>query len=281
MGYTLKVDYANPKNYGGKRKATDIKYIVLHYTANDGDHDESNAKYFKSYRGASAHYFVDDDSATISVPDLYVAYSVGGSRYSNYKQTGGATMYKKITNKNSLNIEMCDTKKDGKYMASEATLANTAELVVTLMKKYNIPIENVYTHFHVTGKSCPSYWASKNNSGFLAFKQRLKALLGQSSPSKTTPKYLYNGVDYSLVFDPNYYANRYSDLKSVFGTDANKLFDHFCKSGMKEQRQAIDNFDVKKYMARYSDLANAFGTNYPLYYQHYCQTGIKEGRTGI
>lgn len=161
MAYTLKVNYADKSNYGSARSTSKIKYIVWHYTANDGDTDEANAKYFKRKNlKASAHYFVDDDSVTISVPDTYVAWSVGGSRYSNYKTTGGAKYYKTCTNTNSINIELCDTKKDGTYMASDKTINNAIELTKDLMKKYNIPIENVIRHFDVTGKSCPSYFVN-------------------------------------------------------------------------------------------------------------------------
>lgn len=44
-----------------------IKYIVVHYTGNNGDTAYSNTNYFRSYRGASAHYFVDDKSIWQSV----------------------------------------------------------------------------------------------------------------------------------------------------------------------------------------------------------------------
>ena len=47
MAYTLKVNYADKSNYGSARSTSKIKYIVWHYTANDGDTDEANAKYFK------------------------------------------------------------------------------------------------------------------------------------------------------------------------------------------------------------------------------------------
>ena len=47
MAYILKINYADPYNYGGKRKKSAINYIGVHYTANDGDTDESNANYFK------------------------------------------------------------------------------------------------------------------------------------------------------------------------------------------------------------------------------------------
>ena len=277
MSYVLKTNYALRSNYGSARSTSKIKYIVIHYTANDGDHDESNAKFFKSaYRGASAHYFVDDDSATISVPDTYVAYSVGGSRYSNYKTTGGASMYKVITNANSLNIEMCDTVKNGKHDVTEKTLQNTAELVVSLMRKYNIPIANVYRHFDVTGKSCPSYWATKNNAGFEAFKKRISNML---TPTTET-KYVYNGIDYSLVFDPNYYTTRYSDLKAAFGNNTTNLFNHFIQAGMPEGRQASASFDPIAYRNRYKDLQDAFGYNMPMYYQHFITAGKAEGRIG-
>lgn len=52
---------ANPKNYGGKRSTSAIKYIIIHYTANDGDKAASNGRYFRDrIVNASAHYFVDD-----------------------------------------------------------------------------------------------------------------------------------------------------------------------------------------------------------------------------
>ena len=33
----IKEYIANKSNYGGKRSTSDIKYIVIHYTGNDGD----------------------------------------------------------------------------------------------------------------------------------------------------------------------------------------------------------------------------------------------------
>ena len=68
---------ANSKNYGGKRSIGNIKYIVLHYTANNGDTDTGNGNYFaNNIVGASAHYFVDEDSCTQAVPDDYIAWPV-------------------------------------------------------------------------------------------------------------------------------------------------------------------------------------------------------------
>ena len=81
MAYVMKENLANRANYGSKRSLSKIKFIVVHYTGNDGDTDENNGNYFKNnVVYASAHYFVDDDSVTCCVPDNYVAYSVGGSK---------------------------------------------------------------------------------------------------------------------------------------------------------------------------------------------------------
>lgn len=182
MSYTIKEQLANSGNYGGSRNASQIRYLVYHYTGNDGDRAANNAKYFQNnIVKASAHYFVDDTTVWRSVPDLKVAWSVGGSKYANADKTGGGTMYGVITNTNSLSIEMCDTIRNGVYQASEATLANAAALGRALMEKYDIPIENVYRHFDVTGKHCPSYLV--NAQKWAEFMKRLEVKIMDNTPS--------------------------------------------------------------------------------------------------
>ncbi len=188
MAYTLKKKLANKSNYGGKRSTSQIKYIVIHYTGNDGDTDENNGKYFaNNIVKASAHYFVDDDSITQSVPDDHIAWSVGGNRYSNYKTTGGAKFYGKVTNANTLNIELCDDIKNGVVYPSAKTIANAIEFVKKKMKEYNIPAANVIRHFDVNGKGCPAYWsgnATKNKKWLTEFHNKLS--VGSSGGSGST-----------------------------------------------------------------------------------------------
>lgn len=182
MSYTIKEQLANSGNYGGSRNASQIRYLVYHYTGNDGDKAANNAAYFqRNIVKASAHYFVDDTTVYLSVPDLKIAWSVGGSKYANADKTGGGTMYGVITNTNSISIEMCDTIRNGVYQASEATLANAAALGRELMEKYHIPIENVYRHFDVTGKHCPSYLV--NAQKWAEFKKRLEVKIVDNTPS--------------------------------------------------------------------------------------------------
>ena len=85
---------ANAGNYGPARNARAIKYIVIHYTGNDGDTAENNARYYAStVVKSSAHYFVDANSIYQSVPDLHTAWAVGGRKYPSCPQTGGGTLY--------------------------------------------------------------------------------------------------------------------------------------------------------------------------------------------
>lgn len=184
MSYVYKKKIANRKNYGGKRSLSKIKWIVLHFTGNNGDTDENNGNYFaNNIVKASAHYFVDSDSVTQSVPDNYIAWSVGGNKYGDCKTTGGGKYYGKCINSNSISIELCDDIKNGKVYPSQATIDNAIELAKKLMKKYNIPASHVIRHFDVVGKKCPAYWCGSSRKDKL-WKTEFHNKLGDSTPPK-------------------------------------------------------------------------------------------------
>lgn len=189
MSYIFKTNIANKSNYGGKRSTNSIKYLIYHYTGNDGDTDEGNGKHFHNHIvKASAHYFVDDDSVTQSVPDNYVAYSVGGKCQSSHHP-----LYKVCTNSNSISIEMCDCFKNGVVEITDKTIENAIELGKVLMKKYNISIDHVIRHYDVNGKACPNCNGLLNNANWNAFKSRLTGALVTNNvpnpkPSETLSK---------------------------------------------------------------------------------------------
>lgn len=172
MAYVFKKRIANRANYGYKRVLSRIKYIVVHYTANDGDSDEGNGNYFANHiKEASAHYFADGDSITQSVPDDYIAYSVGGKKYSDCNKTGGGKFYGQCTNANSLSIELCDEVKNGVSDFTSATIDNAVELIREKMKQYNVDINHVIRHFDVTGKPCPKPYV--DNALWKEFKRKI------------------------------------------------------------------------------------------------------------
>lgn len=148
-------------------KGNDIKYIILHYVGATGT-AKNNADYFcKGDRQASAHYFVDDGSIYQVVEDFNGAWHIGNSNTAP-------------NNKNSIGIEMCCP--NPQLLISEKTEANTIELVKHLMKKYNVPVENIRTHAEVTSykKICPN-WSENNWSRWTNFKSKLTSNTSSNS----------------------------------------------------------------------------------------------------
>lgn len=185
----IKKFFSNRNNYGGKRSLKNIYYIIIHYTGNDGDSSKGNGNYFKNnIVKASAHYFVDSKSITQSVPDNYVAYSVGGSKYPNCSKTGGGKFYGRCCNSNSISIELCDDNRNGTVYPTKETIENALLLTRYLMKKYNIPQKNVIRHFDVNGKACPAYWcgtAAKNAKWKECYWNKIKEKPKKENNSKT------------------------------------------------------------------------------------------------
>lgn len=130
---------------------------------------------------------------------------------------------------------------------------------------------NMTVHRDFAAKACPGNYLYNMHS-YIAKQVNEKLSVGN---------YIFEDQDYSLVFNPTYYADRYPDLKNAFGADSTALFRHFCTYGMAEGRIASANFNVIVYKNNYADLRNAFGNNLPLYYKHYITHGYKENRTCV
>lgn len=89
---------------------------------------------------------------------------------------------------------------------------------------------------------------------------------------------VYNGVDYSKIYNYTEYLNRYADLKAAFSGDDIAALEHFINCGMREGRQGSSSFDVNSYRNEYPDLRAAFGNDLKSYYLHYLNIGYREGR---
>ena len=83
-----------------------------------------------------------------------------------------------------------------------------------------------------------------------------------------------------MLFDWQYYVNKYADLKKAYGNNQAKLKNHWITYGKKEGRVASELFDAKYYLNKYPDLKNAYGNDYRKAYDHFVVYGIKEGRQG-
>lgn len=140
------------------------EYIVIHYVGAVSS-AYNNAKYFeKTYRGSSAHYFVDDKEIYQIVKEGDASWHCGANSYK----------HKKCRNNNSIGIEMCCYKNSkGQLDVSEKVIEATAELTRQLMAKYGITEDRVIRHYDVTGKNCPAPMVS-SKARWDAFKAKLR-----------------------------------------------------------------------------------------------------------
>ncbi|MBQ6734721.1 MAG: D-alanyl-D-alanine carboxypeptidase [Lachnospiraceae bacterium] len=96
-------------------------------------------------------------------------------------------------------------------------------------------------------------------------------------------------------FDHERYANDYPDVRAAFGTDKEKLWNHYMTNGAREKRVVYvrggdrgfldpnatltkENFDFERYARTYPDVRAAFGVNRDKLWNHYQSFGIKENR---
>lgn len=168
-------------NFTDKDDESRVKYIVIHYFGSLGT-AEAVANYFQSkYRGASAHYSLDESS------NVYQSVEVGDIAWHC-----GAKSYKhpSCRNSNSIGIEVRPHKLSTKTMNAsdkdwyfkDEVIDNLVEFTQYLMDKYNVPVENVIRHYDVTGKLCPrpmvgddinEYHKKSGNQMWSEFKSRL------------------------------------------------------------------------------------------------------------
>ena len=120
-----------------KRQKTQIKFLIFHYTGMKKEFDAINKlTNFKS--DVSCHYFIKNNGETsVMVPDLYVAWHAGKSRWKHYKSL----------NKYSIGIEINNPGHDYNYKKfSKKQIQSLIKLSKILIKKYKIDSKNVLGH---------------------------------------------------------------------------------------------------------------------------------------
>ena len=182
---------ARAENFrAASRRPSDICYLVIHFTANDGDSAKNNADYFaREAPGASAHFFVDEREIWQSVQEKDIAWHCG---------TRGMYFHPYCRNANSLGVELCSRKRGEKYYFTPETVKNAQQFVRSLMKRYGIPTENVVRHYDVTHKNCPAPFVEDAGAW-----QRFKAgLMEQAKEDNMTEKQVKQLIKQSkTVFD--------------------------------------------------------------------------------
>lgn len=124
------------------------------------------------------------------------------------------------------------------------------------------------------GNDLKSYYMHYLNTGYAEGRQATGCNRQMGGTST------YNGVDYSSIYDYDYYVEHNMDVYRAFNGDDKTIIQHFVNCGMAEGRASSPSFDVKSYKNRYVDLRMVYGNNLVAYYNHYLKYGRYEGRTG-
>ena len=146
------------------------EWVVIHYVGAVSS-AENNAKYFNTaYRGASAHYFVDEKSIWQVVEDKDDAWHVGGAK----------KYYNTCRNNNSIGIELCCKKdKQGNWYFEKETIDNAVWLTAEILKKYGLNVDqNLTTHYLTTHKNCPEPFV-RDPAQWENFKERVQSAMSE------------------------------------------------------------------------------------------------------
>lgn len=163
------------------RGVGDIKYIVIHYYGSLGTAKAVSNYFAGAYRGASAHYALDEGEDIYQcVLDEDVAWHCGtkGDYYSTCR------------NSNSIGIEVRPYKvstatmyaSDRDWHFTDEIVDRLVEFTKYLMQEYGIDADHVVRHYDVTHKQCPrpwqgddvnTYYGETGNALWAKFKARL------------------------------------------------------------------------------------------------------------
>lgn len=144
------------------RDKADIKFIVVHYLGVVGENFELWDN------GYGATFTIAWDGTVYWTADYTaVTWQCGGGRQGD----GGGEFFKKCTNYNSVSIENCVKRTDGRYEGddndnlwffTEQTQESLVWAVSKMMDDLGIDIDHVIRHYDVTGKICPNPYVKNN-----------------------------------------------------------------------------------------------------------------------
>ena len=163
MNIKLTLNYSpnfNPK----KRKASQIKFIIFHYTGMTTESASLN-RLTNPQSEVSSHYLIKNNGEVVMmVPDLYIAWHAGKSYWKNFKSL----------NKNSIGIEISNPGHNLRYKKfSKKQVQSILKISKFLIRKYKIKKKNILGHSDIApnrkkdpGEKFPWKFLSKHKIGF-------------------------------------------------------------------------------------------------------------------
>ena len=130
----------SPNFDSNRRKSKIIRFLIFHYTGMKKE-KEAIQKLTNIQSEVGTHYFIKKNGEIIRmVPDLYVAWHAGISRWKKYK----------LLNKNSIGIEISNPGYQFGYVNfSKKQIKSLIKLTIILIKKYKINKNHILGHSDV------------------------------------------------------------------------------------------------------------------------------------
>ena len=147
--------------------AKDMKYIVVHNTANDASAANEVAYMIRNDSSTSFNAAVDDKEIVIGIPLNRGAFAAG--------QRDG--------NAHGIHIEICYSLSGGTRF--DKAEKNAAEYIAKLLTERKWDISHVKKHQDFDGKYCPHRTLDK---GWQRFLNMVKSYMSESTPARPTPK---------------------------------------------------------------------------------------------
>lgn len=254
------------------KRVSKIDTITIHCMAGNLTAKRCADLFTNRSRGCSSNYCIGSDGAiACSVPENYRSWCTSNAP----------------NDQRAITIEVAnDGGANTGWHVSDMALASLVNLLADVCKRNGIPMlkwcgdkrligkvdkQNMTVHRWFANKACPGdYLMSKHP--WIA--QQVNLILNSKC-------YTIGGLDYSPVFSPEFYNDRYPDLRAVYHGNPEHLWEHFVNFGRFEGRMASPVFNPVCYRRNNPDLNTAFGDCWEKYYEHYIAFGRAEGRSGV
>ena len=123
-----------------------VRDIVIHYVGNPGSTAQQNRDYYaNSSSEVSSHFVIGLNGEIIQCIPLHEKSSASNHR-----------------NKDTISIEVCHPDESGKF--TDASYQSLVKLTVWLCEICDLDSSDLIRHYDITGKQCPLYFVTHENS---------------------------------------------------------------------------------------------------------------------
>ena len=194
-----------------KRRTKEIKFIIFHYTGMKKENQAIN-QLTNSKSKVSSHYLIKNNGEILTlVPDLYIAWHAGQSRWKKYKSI----------NKYSIGIEISNPGHENSYKQfKKKQIKSILKLTKYLIKKYKIKQNFILGHSDIApdrkkdpGEKFPWKYLSKNKISYWHNLNEKKLFKNRNQKVDIFDKEKFIKNLYKIGYPKNIFLNKDKYLK--------------------------------------------------------------------